>query len=142
MSQVPQFRLGAMVAILVGGCLTWTAQADDSSTEAELIALGDSWIAAEVQHDQAALERILDERFLLTFTSGKTIDRAAFIEWIMKADVRPFEVVHEVIQIHGDVAVLIDSSTDRTTKFTWIAKKDGGQWRVISETFSSVAAFN
>lgn len=117
--------------------LVATAYAEWSPEQAELISLSDAWIAAEVGHDKAALERILDERFLATFaSSGKTIDRSSYIAWIMQNDIDPFTVVNEVVNVHGDTALVI--STEGTTKFTWVAVKKGGQWVVISETFSRI----
>jgi hypothetical protein len=117
--------------------LVATAYAEWSPEQAELISLSDAWIAAEVGHDKAALERILDERFLATFaSSGETVDRSAYIEWIMQMQIDPFTVVNEVVNIHGNTALVI--STEGTTKFTWIAVKKGGQWVVISETFSRI----
>ena len=115
--------------------LVATAYAEWSPEQAELISLSDAWIAAEVGHDKAALERILDERFLATFaSSGKTIDRSSYIAWIMQNDIDPFTVVNEVVNVHGETALVI--STEGTTKFTWVAVKKGAQWVVISETFS------
>jgi len=117
--------------------LVATAYAEWSPEQAELISLSDAWIAAEVGHDKAALERILDERFLATFaSSGKTIDRSSYIAWIMQNDIDPFTVVNEVVNVHGETALVI--STEGTTKFTWVAVKKGGQWVVISETFSRI----
>ena len=115
-----------------------TAHAVGSSQESELIALSNAWIDAEVHHDKAALERLLDERFLLTFASGNTVDRTAFVDQIMKTEIKPFEVLNEVVNVHGDTALVIATTTDRTTKFTWVAVKKEGQWRVISETFSRI----
>jgi len=40
--------------------------------------------------------------------------------------------------VHGDTALVIDVSANGKTKFTWIAVKRDGQWRVISETFSRI----
>ena len=108
------------------------------SAEAELIALGEAWIDAEVLGDKAALERIIDEEFLVTYASGKTADRASFIEMILEAEIMPFEVIHDVIRVHGDTALMIDITTDRKTKFTWVAVKRDGRWRVVSETFTNV----
>jgi len=125
-------------ALAVKGVPVAVAQAADSAAVAELQALDKAWIDAEVQRDQAALERILDERFLATLASGATIDRSAFIASIMGSKIEPFEVIHEVIHVHGDVALVIDISTDRRTKYSWIAVKREGQWRVISETFTRV----
>lgn len=63
------------------------ANVDWSPEQSELISLSDAWITAEVGHDKAALERILDERFLATFaSSGKTVDRSAYIAWNMQKD--------------------------------------------------------
>lgn len=117
------------------------ANADEStgtSPEAEIIALDDAWINAEVSGDRDALERILHEDFLATFASGRTIDRTTFIDLILANRPAPFSVSHESIRVHGDTALIIDVSADGKTKFTWIAIKRDGQWRVISETFSRV----
>jgi len=124
-------------ALAVGGHVA-VAQTADSAAVAELQALDKAWIDAEVRRDQAALERILDEGFLATFTSGATINRSAFIARIMGSNIEPFEVIHEAIRVHGDVAVVIDTSMDRKMKYSWIAIKREGQWRVISETFTKV----
>ena len=129
----------ALTLLLMG--LTICAYADrstDTSSETDLITLDDAWIDAEVGGDRDALERILHEDFLATFASGRTIDRNAFIDRVLTNRPAPFSVIHESIRIHGDTALVIDVSTDGKTKFTWIAVKRDGQWRVISETFSRV----
>ncbi|MDE2462579.1 MAG: nuclear transport factor 2 family protein [Alphaproteobacteria bacterium] len=132
--------LGA--AAILGGLLAATAYALGPGQESELIALSNAWIDAEVHHDKAALERLLDERFLVTLASGKTIDRTAFVDRIMKTEIKPFEVLNEVVNVHGDAALVISTTKDHTTKFTWIAVKKEGQWRVISETFSKITEPN
>ena len=110
----------------------------ESSPEQELIALDDAWIGAEVGADRSALERILHEDFLATFASGRTIDRNTFIDLIVESPPAPFVVTHESIRVHGDTALVIDVSENGKTKYTWIAVKRDGQWRVISETFSKI----
>jgi ketosteroid isomerase-like protein len=117
------------------------AYADEStetSSETEIIALDEAWIDAEVSGDRIALERILHEDFLATFASGRTIDRTTFIDRVLANKPAPFSVTHESIRVHGDTVLVIDLSADGKTKFTWIAVKRDGQWRVISETFSTV----
>jgi len=109
-----------------------------SAAEAELIALDNAWIDAEVRGDRAALERILHEEFLATYPSGRTVDRATFIDDVLKNDIAPFVVIHESIRVHGDTALIIDVSESGNTKYTWVAVKTSGQWRVISETFTKV----
>jgi hypothetical protein len=93
-----------------------------------------------VRNDAAALERVLDERFMVTFVSGQTMNRAAFIDWVGKAGIKPFQVTNESILLHGDTAIVIGVNTERTVKFTWVAVKKAQRWRVVAETFSRVPA--
>jgi hypothetical protein len=130
----------AILATSTLGAIMAPAYADQSEQESELIALSDAWIEAEVQRDTSALERLLDERFLATFASGETIDRAGFIAWVQKSDIKPFQVTNEAIHVHGETAVVIGVDLARTVKFTWVAVKAGQRWRVVSETFSKVPA--
>ena len=132
--------LRAILAASMLGAMMTPAYADQSAQESELTALSDAWIEAEVRRDTDALERLLDERFMATFASGQTIDRAGFIDWIRKSDIKPFQVTNEAIHIHGDAAVVIGVDSNRTVKFTWFAVKRDQRWRVVSETFSRVPA--
>ena len=115
-----------------------SARAGQSASESELVALSDAWIEAEVRNDREALERLLDERFMVTFASGRTMNRAEFIEWIRTAEIKPFQVTNESILVHGDTGVVIGVNAERTVKFTWVAVKKAQRWRVVSETFSRV----
>jgi len=110
-----------------------------ASVEAELLALTEDWVAAEVAGDRVALEEILDEAFLVTYPSGRTIGRDAYIDEFVDGDLAPFDVNTESISLHGDTALVIQTSNDLNTKFTWIAVKREGRWRVISETFTRMA---
>ena len=112
----------------------------DSVRGAELIALDDAWIDAEVRGDRSALERILHEDFVATLASGRTVDRSSFIDAVLANPPAPFRVAHELIRVHADTALVIDVSESGKTKFTWIAIRRDGEWRVISETFSRVGS--
>ena len=148
MKTITVILCAGLLATLVGGCLAPASsrnlQADPTPNpvpvlaEKELMALDQAWIDAEVGHDKAALEKILDERFLVTSSSGATVDRASFIARILGKKISPFEVIHDTIVVHSASALVIDLTSDRTTKFTWIAVKKNGQWRVISETMTKV----
>ena len=112
----------------------------EPSVRAEMTALVEIWIDAEVRSDGKALGGILHEDFLSTFASGATLDRDTYIEFIIGLDISPFKVINESMVQHGEVVVVIDVSEDGGTKFSWIAVKQDGQWKVISQTFSRVAA--
>jgi hypothetical protein len=54
---------------------------------------------------------------------------------MLSKEIPPLGVVHDAIRVHDDTALVVDVSETGKTKFTWIAVKREGQWRVISETF-------
>lgn len=110
----------------------------DAATRAEMTALVEAWIEAEVQSDGKALEKILDKDFLSTFASGTTLDRTSYIDFIVGLDIPPFKVRNQSMTQHGDTVVVIDVSESGTTKFTWIAVRRDPRWKVISQTFSKV----
>jgi hypothetical protein len=110
----------------------------EPEVRAELTALVEAWIDAEVQSDGKALEKILHEHFLSTFASGTTLDRSSYIDFITGLNIPPFKVINESMVHHGETVVVIDVSESGTTKFTWIAVRYNGQWKVISQTFSKV----
>ncbi len=112
----------------------------DPEVRDELTALVEAWIDAEVQSDAGVLEEILHEDFLSTFASGATLDRTSYIDFIVGLDISPFKVKNESMVQHGDTVVVIDVSESGATKFTWIAVRDNGQWKVIAQTFSNVEA--
>jgi hypothetical protein len=117
-----------------------TINSVEPEVRAELTALVEAWIDAEVQSDRKALEKILHEAFLSTFASGKTLDRSSYIDFIVGLDIAPFKVVNESMVRHGNTAVVIDISESGATKFTWVAVWHDDQWQVISQTFSKVEA--
>lgn len=132
------FATASTVLLMVLAIDAFADGSVETSAEAEIIALDDAWVRAEVGGDRDALERILHEGFLATFASGRTIDRDTFIDRVLANRPAPFSVAHESIRVHGDTALILDVSEDGRTKFTWVAIKRDGQWRVISETFSRV----
>ena len=113
--------------------------ADMPTPEQEATALIDRWVEAEIHHDRATLEEIIDPAALFTYQSGRTGGRDDFIEMILKADIAPYSVNHEKVLVTGDTAVTIDTLADGGTKFTSVMVRRDGRWRVISETFSKFA---
>ena len=135
-----QVRRLAIVAFftLLTALPVWAAEPTAAERMA-LEALVEAWIDAEVVGDRAALEAVLHEDFLSTFSSGETVGRDAYIDFILGLDIPPFRVVNESTVIHGDTAVVVDITEDGKTKFTWIAVQREGRWQAIAQTFTTVA---
>jgi hypothetical protein len=125
---------------IIGATLFGAAPATAQGAESEITALNNDWIAAEIHHDKGTLERVLDSRFLATLETGKTIDKSAYINWIMSSPVDPFEVVNRIVTIHGDAALVVGIIKGEPLKVTWVAVRKAGVWTAISITFSKIAA--
>ena len=135
-----QVRRLATVAFftLLTALPVWAAEPTAAERMA-LEALVEAWIDAEVVGDRAALEAVLHEDFLSTFSSGETVGRDAYIEFILGLDIPQFRVVNESTVIHGDTAVVVDVMEGGKTKFTWIAVQRSGRWQAIAQTFTAVS---
>jgi ketosteroid isomerase-like protein len=137
--------IGCMAASSVAAEPTTSQTAPPADARQQLIALEKDWVAAENKHDAAALRRILDERFVVTFGSAKTYDREAFIG-LFTGPVDPTEsqtLTYEAIVIDHDTAVLVGTETAHGTKggaaYTAIYKYTvtyilrHGQWLALAE---------
>ncbi len=128
-----------LLAILAASSATRAQQGNPSSAEDQIRALDKEWADAEVAKDRNALERILDEGFVVTFTSGKTLDRSEFIDLIMKVNMPAFNIVHDTIRVSGDTAIIVDRFGENLdTKCTWVAVERNGQWRAIAEQMTRI----
>ena len=123
----------------IAGIFYSVGHAGGLNPASEVIALSDAWIQAEIAHDKGTLERVLDEQFLATLTSGRTIDRRAYIEWITSSQIDPFVVDKEAIKIHGDAALVIGIVKGENLKVSWVAIRKSGTRKAISLTFSKVS---
>jgi ketosteroid isomerase-like protein len=114
-------------------------QANPATPEDEIRAFSKEWADAEVARDRKTLERILDDGFVATFSSGKTLEKAAFIQLIATIMMPPFNIVHDVIHVNGDTAIVVDRfGANLDTKCTWVAVKRNGEWRAIAEQMTRV----
>jgi len=121
-----------------------------SPDEKQLIALNQQWSDAEVKHDEATLQRILDDRFVCTDDDGKTTDKAGFIKEILQSHMTSQAAADDVVHIHGDTAVLVGTTTVRflsggkeqalSFRYTVVYLKRNGQWRAIAEQLGRLPA--
>lgn len=84
------------------------------SDERQVLALGQEWAAAEVSHDEAALKRILDDRVVVTYNDGRTVDKERFISDSRRWSMLSQTLADEIVRIHGDTAVVVGTTTVRT----------------------------
>jgi hypothetical protein len=128
------------------------ADAAASEAKRELIALEDVWTTAETNHDAATLTRILDDRFLATWPSGRTIDKGAFIKAETTGPIdrsKSQTLTDRNFIIDGDTAVAVETDTLRSvrdgTPVVWVGRftltyiRRNGTWRALAEQAASIA---
>ncbi|HVH84078.1 MAG TPA: nuclear transport factor 2 family protein [Steroidobacteraceae bacterium] len=93
--------------------------APPSEARQELLNLETEWTAAEEKHDEEALRRILDDRFIATFGAARTYDKEAFIVLFTAGDTdasKSQTITDDAVIIDGDTAVLVGTDTARGTR--------------------------
>jgi hypothetical protein len=123
-----------------------TSTSPKADARQRLLELEDEWVTAEEKHDEAALRRILDDKFVATFGTDKTADKESFIREILATGVDPTHsqtLNHEVVIIDGDTAVLVSTDTERGTRhgvaYTAVARftttyiQRHGRWLALAE---------
>jgi ketosteroid isomerase-like protein len=137
----------ALAGCFAAGSLTATARAADSGDAKEQVmnVLRD-WVKAENAHDAAALNRILDDKFITTSGSGAPHDKDYFIKALTKGKADPAQsqsLTDESVVVEGDTAVVVGTDTFHMANH---AKPDGlalrytitfirrdGRWLALAE---------
>jgi hypothetical protein len=113
-------KLLIMVLVLSGAALSFAAEAQDSRSPApadarqQVLNATGEWIAAENKHDAAALDRILDDKFISTFAANKPRGKEAFIKGIVAGQIDPTQsqsLTDVSVVIDGDTAVTVGTDT-------------------------------
>jgi len=137
-------------AIFVATLISSTAISDSSTPdnalltdEQQVIAVQQNWIDAEVNHDKAVLERVLDERFVIHTSSDASGSKAEIIESVLQWNLVAQTLSHQTILVDGDTAIIMgvahftvavegkDNAQSAARYITTYIKRDG-QWRALA----------
>jgi len=111
--------------------------------EQQVIAVQQDWIDAEVNHDKAVLERVLDERFVIHTSSGTPASKAEIIESVLQWNLLAQTLSHQTVLVDGDTAIIMgvahftvavegkDNAQSAARYITTYIKRDG-QWRALA----------
>ena len=117
-----------------------------ADAQQQVLDLSKEWVAAEIKHDANTLRRILDDKFVVSFGTGKPYDKEGFIKQEVSGDVDPTEsqtLTDQTVIIDQDTAVEIGTGTERGTekgaayttvyRYTVIYIRRHGQWVALAE---------
>jgi len=80
------------------------------SQVAQVLAAEDAYVAAEVARDKAALERLVDDRFVLNQSDGTTSDKAALIDAVLGMNMVGQTITERSVLLEGDVAIVFGTA--------------------------------
>jgi hypothetical protein len=126
---------------------TWLASARPADTpqaeEQRVLAVEDEYVVAEVTRDEAALRRLVDDRFVFNSSGGATSDKEAFIGSVLKMAMVGQTIRERTVLIEGDIALIFGTADLRLAvpgkddsisvlRYTSTYVKRNGQWRMLA----------
>ena len=138
--------LACCVAALPASTEPKNSEHPSADAKQQVIDVENEWVTAEIKHDTATLQRILDDKFVASFGAAKPHDKEDFIKGIISADVDPIEsqtMSDRTVIIDEDTAVVVGTDTLHGTKkgaaYTEVARytvtyiRRHGQWVALAE---------
>ena len=131
----------ALGLVLTSGANPGTPQADDAS---KIIAMENLWNQMQLNHDATAMEKMIDDDFVLTDYDGSLLDKKQFLDSIKDMSIKLTQEMSEGMKLHphGNIVVVTGATREKGTQNgkpfahngrftdTWI-KKDG-RWLCVA----------
>jgi len=120
-----------------------TASVPQQSEEQRVLAAEDEYIAAEVARDEAALRRLIDDRFAFNSSKGTITGKEAFVQSMLNLAMVGQQIRERSVLIEGDVALVFgttelriaDPGKDESVqhlRYTSTYVRRQGQWRMLA----------
>lgn len=118
------------------------ADAHSEAEAARVLAAEDAYVEAEVNRDEAALRRLVDDRFQYNSADGTTWNKQQLIQSVLGMDMTAQEISERSVIVEGDVAVVLATATlhfgsgdqERISelRYTSVYVNRGGEWRMLA----------
>jgi steroid delta-isomerase-like uncharacterized protein len=113
------------------------------SEEQHVLDAEDAYVAAELSRDEAALRRIVDDRFVFNSSNGQTTGKEELIQALLEMAMTGQDVTERSVLIEGDVALVFGTTelrfaapegTERvsTLRYTSTYVRREGDWRLLA----------
>jgi ketosteroid isomerase-like protein len=144
--------LTCCTAGLSAGQRITSSAASLSDAQQQVLKLEDAWVVAEHNRDTAALRRILNDKFVVSFDAGKPVGKEALIQQVANSAVDPTEsqtLTERSVIIDGDTAIVTGIDTEHGTRkngaaYTAVARytatyiRRNGNWSALAEHMARV----
>lgn len=134
----------ALVLLALAAVMGCAATAPSTRTAAqEVLAADDEFASAEVSRDEAALRRLVDDRFVRVLGNGSTYGKEELIQGVLKLRMSRQTLRERSAVIDDNVAVVIGTAdvwfahpdrldTLSTFRYSSTYVRREGQWRMLS----------
>ena len=142
MRRICALSLALMLSlVLTAGANPGTPQAEDAS---KIVAMENLWNQMQLNHDAAAMEKMIDDDFVLTDYDGSLLDRKKFLDSIKDMSIKLTQEMSEGMKLHphGNTVVITGATREKGTQNgkpfahngrftdTWIKKN--GTWLCVA----------
>jgi putative membrane protein len=135
--------IGLGLLLLAGQAQPTPAEAVLQSEEQRVLTTEDEYVAAEVSRDEAALRRLIDDRFVFNTSDGTTSGKQELIDEVLKMVMVGQAVRERSVLIEGDIAIVSgtadlkfanpgEAETVSSLRYTSTYVKRHGQWRMLA----------
>jgi hypothetical protein len=142
----------AILAAIVASTVLWqitsyaqvvTTSVPQQTEEQRVLAAEDEYIAAEVTRDEAALRRLVDDRFAFNSSKGTITGKEDFVQSVLKLAMVGQTIRERSVLIEGDIAIIFGTAELRFAdpgkeisvqelRYTSTYVKRQGQWRMLA----------
>jgi hypothetical protein len=149
--QAAQMRTLFSIAVLVAAAMTphigysqsMSSPSVQNSEELRVLAAEDDYVAAEISRDEAALRRLVDDRFQYNSGNGTTTGKEELISNLMKMNMVGQTIKERSVLIEGNIALIFGTAEIRfaspgkpesisTLRYTATYVNRQGQWRMLA----------
>ena len=134
-----------------GGSTQDSTAGSAASEEARVLAAEDAYVAAEIDADEAALRRLVDDRFVMNSADGTTPGKEELIGMVLGMDMTGQTISDRSVTIDGDMGVVFGTTelhlrsadgTEQTAayRYTSVFVKRNDEWRLFALQMDRLAA--
>ena len=120
-----------------------TAATAQQTEELRVLAAEDEYVAAEVNRDEAALRRLVDDRFLFNTSRGTTTGKEDLIRGVLKMSMVGQTIRERSVLVEGEIALVFGTAELRfaspgspevtsTLRYTATYVRRQDQWRLLA----------
>ena len=117
--------------------------------EQKVLLVEQDWINAEVRHDEAELNRVIDEQFIVNSGNSKPATKADVIASVLNWNMVAQTLTNQTVLVDGDTAIVMGTAhfttavegkdnAESAAHYTTTYIKRDGQWRALALQMNNV----